>query len=175
MILPCMIVRHTDNLSKTLQSTTMSAAEGQQVAGMTVSTLQHLRSDDVFDAFWSKVCGKAKQWRVNEPELPRRRKIPKRFGGAFPDTPKSYYRQAYYEGIDLITNCIQERFTQEGYATYSPIEALLVKAYQQDFETELAAVCAFYSDDFDKSLLHVQLDMSRSLFCSNSTEQVIKR
>ena len=110
----------------------------------------------------SPLCGKAKQWRVNEPELSRRRKIPKRFddglsGGAFPDTPKSYYRQAYYEGLDLITNCIQERFTQEGYATYSSIEALLVKACcQQDFETELAAVCAFYSDDFDKSLLHVQ-------------------
>ena len=35
-----MVFLHTDNLSKTLQHTKMSAAEGQTFAGMTVSTLQ---------------------------------------------------------------------------------------------------------------------------------------
>jgi len=35
-----MILRHTDNLSKTLQSTKLSAAEGQELAKKTVTTLQ---------------------------------------------------------------------------------------------------------------------------------------
>ena len=35
-----LVFQHTDNLSKTLQHTKMSAAEGQTVAGMTVRTLQ---------------------------------------------------------------------------------------------------------------------------------------
>ena len=34
------ILRHTDNLSKTLQMTKMSAAEGQKLADMTVTALQ---------------------------------------------------------------------------------------------------------------------------------------
>lgn len=34
------ILRHTDNLSKTLQMTKMSAAEGQKLADMTVNALQ---------------------------------------------------------------------------------------------------------------------------------------
>ncbi len=34
------ILKHTDNLSKTLQKTKMSASEGQVIAKMTVSTLQ---------------------------------------------------------------------------------------------------------------------------------------
>ena len=37
-----LILRHTDNLSKALQSTSMSA-EGVRVAGMTIITLQSLR------------------------------------------------------------------------------------------------------------------------------------
>jgi len=36
----CLLFQHTDNLSKTLQHTKMSAIEGQVVAGVTVSTLQ---------------------------------------------------------------------------------------------------------------------------------------
>ena len=46
-----MILRHTDNLSKTLQSKKLSAAEGQQVANMVVRTLEALRDDASFDSF----------------------------------------------------------------------------------------------------------------------------
>ena len=37
-----LILRHTDNLSRTLQNKSMSAAEGQQVAQMTTQTFNHL-------------------------------------------------------------------------------------------------------------------------------------
>lgn len=37
-----MVLRHTDNLSRTLQDKALSAAEGQQVADMVVRTLQTL-------------------------------------------------------------------------------------------------------------------------------------
>ena len=33
----------------------MSAAEGQEVAALTVSTLQSIRSDEMFGLFWEKV------------------------------------------------------------------------------------------------------------------------
>ena len=50
-----MILWHSDNLSKTLQSNTICAAEGQNVAGMVVRTLEKLRSSEAFDLFWQKV------------------------------------------------------------------------------------------------------------------------
>ena len=47
-----LILRHSDNLSKTLQSPKLSAAEGQRIAPMTVTTLHLLRDDRHFDLFW---------------------------------------------------------------------------------------------------------------------------
>ena len=38
-----LLLQHSDNLSKTLQSPKLSASEGQRVAAMTVATLKHIR------------------------------------------------------------------------------------------------------------------------------------
>lgn len=74
-----MVLRHTDNLSKTLQDKSFSAAEGQQVANMVLLTLQALRDVDSFDLFWNKVTTSAESLEVEEPQLPRRRKLPSRY------------------------------------------------------------------------------------------------
>ncbi len=37
-----LLLRHSDNLSKTLQSSSISAAEGQKIAEMTVVTLESI-------------------------------------------------------------------------------------------------------------------------------------
>ena len=92
-----MLFRHSDNLSKTLQKKSISAAEGQQVGRMVIDTLCSLRTDDSYDLFWTKVGTVAK--------------IPRRFddglsSGDFHDTPKAYYHQLYYEAIDNIVACL---------------------------------------------------------------------
>jgi len=43
-----MILRHTDNLSKTLQHKDFSASEGQEIARLTIQTLETLRNEDSF-------------------------------------------------------------------------------------------------------------------------------
>ena len=48
-----LILRHMDNLIKTLQSTPISASKGAIAAMMTATTLQQLRSDNSFDSVWS--------------------------------------------------------------------------------------------------------------------------
>ena len=88
-----LLLQHSDNLSKTLQSSRISASEGQRVAAMTVTTLQQLRNDASFDLFWEKVELERHLLDVEEPQLPRKRKVPKRLdpGRAedeFPDSPK---------------------------------------------------------------------------------------
>ena len=45
------VLSHTDNLSKTLQHTTFSAAEGQRLVRMTTTTLQSIRSEEMFKLF----------------------------------------------------------------------------------------------------------------------------
>ncbi len=50
-----LVLRHSDNLSRTLQSPRLSAAEAQKVVKMTVKTLESLHKEDKFDLFWTKV------------------------------------------------------------------------------------------------------------------------
>ena len=158
-----LILKHTNNLSRTIQHVSQSAAEDQHVTAMTVATLNSMHSDDQFNLFWDVVVLKAEQLGVDEPQLPRRRKLPRRYddgssSGDFPSTPKAHFKPVYFEAIDLITNCIQERFDQPGYRVYRSLENLLVKASKrEEFQENLDDVCAFYDDDFDKELLRSQL------------------
>ena len=130
---------------------------------MTVATLNLMRSDDQFDLFGDMVCFKAEELSVNEPQLPRQRKLPRRYDGGsssgdFPSTPKAHFKPAYFEAIDLITNCVQEWFDQPRYWIYRSLETLLIKASkQEELQQILDAVCTFYHNDLDKELLHSQL------------------
>ena len=109
------VLSHSDNLSRTLQKGDISASEGQGVAEMTVTSLKTLRTDDNFALFWSKVTKKATQLNIDEPALPRKRKRTVRYesGNAAPEFHTSiegYYRQAYFEVLDVICSTIEDRF-----------------------------------------------------------------
>lgn len=56
-----LLLRHTDNLSKTLQHKSLSAAEGQRVAQLTLDVLQSLRNEDHFKNFYAHVLCSAKK------------------------------------------------------------------------------------------------------------------
>lgn len=49
------ILKITDNLSKTLQKNSLSAAEAQDVTKLTVTTLKKMRADEDFDLFFKLV------------------------------------------------------------------------------------------------------------------------
>ena len=115
----------------------MSAAEGQVLAKMTVETLKSIRDDKSFDLFWESTKKKAEILVVDEPRLPRQRKLPRRYNdglsdGDFHDTPASFYKQKYFEALDLMINCIEQRFDQPGYRIFQSMELLLIKACMQD-------------------------------------------
>ena len=54
------ILRHVDNLSRTLQDKKISAAEGQQIARLVISTIADLRKEKVYGLFWDK-CWKTER------------------------------------------------------------------------------------------------------------------
>ena len=74
-----LILHHTDNLSRMLQKADMSAAEGQVITAMTVSTLRSSRNDASFDLFWQKITASAENLQIDRPVLPRLKKAPRRF------------------------------------------------------------------------------------------------
>lgn len=161
LILGELLLRHTDNLSRTLQKS-CSACEGQMVADMTKKTLLGMQS---FDLFWEKVKRMAVDVDVSDPVLPRKRKAPQRFeeGSAPPEfqlSPKNMYRQVYYEALDLIVQAIGDRFNQPGYRMYCCLEALILKAVKKEtFSEELEAVLDVYSSDLNAQNLKVQLEI----------------
>ena len=157
-----MILRHSDNLSRTLQKKDLSAAEGQHVAGLVKATLQSMHSTDQFDLFWKVLTKKAAQLNIDEPVLPRKRRAARRIEigespAEFHGNVIDHYRVFYFEALDLIIQCIDDRFNQPGYRMYSALETLLVKGCQQvEHQDELNQVQKLYDKDIKYDNLEVQ-------------------
>ena len=84
----------------------------------------------------------------------------------FHSSPKSHYRQIYYEAVDLIIQSITERFNQPGYKVYLQLENLLIKAAKKDkCDDELQFLSTFYGTDINKNNLELQL----ATFAANLT------
>ena len=81
------ILKITDNLSRTLQKTSLSAADAQHIASLTVTTLHKMRTNVAFQAFFDLVELLRTSAGVEQPSLPRKRKVPRRIddgnGGAY--------------------------------------------------------------------------------------------
>ena len=162
-------LKHTDNLSKTLQSTSMSASEGAYIAAMTVKTLKLLRTDDQFTAFWDLVIKAQQEVEVCDPELPRRRKAPSRYDdgapGDFPRDCQAHYRQSYFEALDQVVNSIEDRFDQPDFHSYKQLEDLLMRTIRRESTQEcFDFVVKFYHNDFDSSQLRLHLEILQATF-----------
>ena len=96
-----MVLNMADNLSVSLQG---SANEGQNLMSMTVTTLESIRSEDSFILFWHKTEQRRQRFGVEEPNLPRQRKVPRRYevGSSIPEVQTSveeFYRRILIEYV----------------------------------------------------------------------------
>ncbi|KAL5476021.1 hypothetical protein EMCRGX_G025921 [Ephydatia muelleri] len=160
------ILKITDNLSRTLQTRSMSASEGQSVAELSVKTLQLMRNDESFDAFFRLVNCFREQTGTSSPKLPRKRKVPSRFEvgegkESYNDSNiEDHYRRLYFEVLDLAVTGISQRFNQPGYSIYKNLENLLVyAANRKPFDEQLCAVLSHYGDDLASCQLSAQLQI----------------
>ena len=115
-----LILRHSNTLSKTLQQKTLSAAEGQQIARLTVEVLQSLRDSERVSAFYSHVVQEQICFGVSDPSLPRKHRAPQCFedgssASYFHPTAEDHYRQIYFEAVDHVIQAIRNRLDQPGY------------------------------------------------------------
>ena len=68
-----LVLRHCDNLSKTIQKPTLFTGDFHSFASLSIKAMQKLRSDNSFDLFWTNVNSKADKLEKGQPELPRKR------------------------------------------------------------------------------------------------------
>ena len=75
------IFKYTDNLSHAFQGSSMSVAQGQQVAEKVCKTLSRDRSEAAFDLFWTRLLREKAKWMQSpshscqeNDELPRGKK-----------------------------------------------------------------------------------------------------
>lgn len=168
------ILKITDNLSKTLQKQSLSAAEGQSVAELIVKTLKSMRTDENFTAFFDLYNCFRERTNTNLPILQWKRKAPRPFEigtgeGSHSATFEDHYCQVYFEVLDLAIAGISNRFNQPGYIIYNSLESLLVSASNNEsFNKQLTEVVAFYEDDFDS----LQLSPQSQNLASGNTEKV---
>ena len=155
------IMKQVDNLSKILQSSTISAAEGQRIAGLTIVALEMINNEENFDLFWKLVQKQASltDRYVEESALPRRKRVQLCFDTGsgesnFVLTTKEYYRQYYYEVLNLAVNSIRSRFEQSRFKRCKILQNLLLSAVNgKSFEDDFEEVTSFYDTDIDSSAL----------------------
>ena len=118
------------------------------------------RSTERFKIFWEAAVESAKAMDLEEPELPRQRRVPARrnTGSApqhFPATPEDKYRQLYFDIYDGVMMGLTVRF--------EPSETTKHLRKVEDFTTgrdSIDYVKNFYKDDFeDYRRLQLQRDM----------------
>lgn len=165
-----LILRHSDNLNRTLQHRNLSAAEGQNVAAMAVTTLESLRTEDNFKLFFDRVTSSAAELDIDEPCLPRQRKTPRRLNpgtgpAEFPRSVEDSYRPIYFEVLDFITTCVKDRFNQPGYKVNQKLEVVLLHAESgKPYESKMKFLLDFYGSDLDAMLLPTHLEIYHNNF-----------
>ena len=64
------LLKHCNNLSKTIQATSMPAVEARRLSELCIEVFQRMRNDSDFDLFWQLALQTREQLHINEPVLP---------------------------------------------------------------------------------------------------------
>lgn len=173
-----LILKHTDSLSQTLQFPKLFASEGQRIASMTVTTMETLRNETNFKLFWQKINHLQASFDIEETKLPRKRRVPTRFEegtaeGTFFDECESYFCSIYYEALDLIINCIKERFDQPGFGIYKNLQGILIKSVRKEsYDDSFNVVTLLYQSDINPDQLRVHLETLSANFPPENRDSI---
>lgn len=152
----------SEQLSITLQGKDTTIQEAKGAAQLTMAFLERQRTESAYDAFYDRVVEQCHDL-TDEPVLPRRRNPPRRTANEAecyqPETPKDYYRQKYFEVLDVVSNEISRRFNQSDLTTVADIEKMLLAAANGQEFTIPESVRTMYKEDLQMIRLPIHLQM----------------
>ena len=141
-----------------LQRPTLNFSDADRIIA-TLKELYAYRRRAGFDDVWRETCTEASALDLQEPALPRQRKIPKRLDGGSQQhqygSPEEQYRQLYYEMIDGVIMTLNERFEVDTLNRLKQIEKFVLGCP----DVPVQVITDFYCDDFDGPRLLLHRDM----------------
>ena len=145
----------TEQLATTLQGKTITAEVATQARDAAMAYLERQRCEEAFDCFYKSVVQEASD-KTDEPKLPRPKRIPRRIDDGVDNyqhiTPRDYYKQQYFEVLDILLSEIQQRLNQTSLNILSEIEDILISACNGTLKQASEKIVEIYSSviDFDK-------------------------
>lgn len=134
-------------LNTNIQKVNINIADAMKKINCLIETLQTQRNN--FENLWEQIDTEKNNFNIEEPVLPRKRKLPLKLGGSknqhYSNSPEDLYRCLYYEIIDTCIQSINNRFNSNGIKRAKDIEAFLLQNnntevfqenYNRDFDTE---------------------------------------
>ena len=151
----------TETLSVTLQAKDTTCHDASQSVDLTVRSLTRMRSDECFDGFFKGVCTEAQDI-CDPPTLPRKRRPPARLDdGSQPQVftdVQEFYRQQFFEGIDIIVADLKRRFHQKIFCAARSVEQRMVSSMSKEQQVDIPDdIAETYAGDVDMSKLKTQL------------------
>ncbi|XP_071522625.1 LOW QUALITY PROTEIN: uncharacterized protein Atac2 [Panulirus ornatus] len=169
------LLQHVNSLCATLKNKNLSAAEGQSVAAVTVTTLSSLQTAQAFEHFWATVIKKAEENEIDSLKILSLRRATSQFEDGqgtskYQEMTKDMYKNIYHETLNLIISCIKDQFDQQDYKMYVNCEQLLLKAAcGRDFTDEFHSVTNFFGSDFIPQELQTHLNtLTQTMSCEGS-------
>ena len=170
-----------EQLATALQSKSMTLSGARESVSRVAATLTSLRCESEFMALWKDVSQIAEKRNLPQPEMPRRRQIPKRFDGGGPAQQYtdviSYHRaETWYAFLDTVSGQLEDRFSTDSFRQICNAEDLLIRAaIGKPHTNELQQFINFY-DDFDESTLAAQLTILHAAVANRlQTQSAVER
>uniref|UniRef100_A0A1X7UNH8 HAT C-terminal dimerisation domain-containing protein n=1 Tax=Amphimedon queenslandica TaxID=400682 RepID=A0A1X7UNH8_AMPQE len=168
----------TEQLSTTLQLKAITAEVSIQARDATMAYLQRQRCEDAFNIFYDFLFEEARD-KTEEPKLPRHRRIPRRIDDGVSNyrhgTVKDYYRQQYFEVLDIIIREIEKQLNQTSLGILNDIEGVLLSASNGILKQVPKRIKELYSSIINFDKLVRQLSMFQDFIkASKATTQGIK-
>lgn len=134
------------------------------------------RSKCIFEIF--EEVQKAGEKFVDEPDLPRRNRVPRRFdsGSAAHQwkTPEEYFHSQFFCTVDLLVAEIDRRFDQYTLRILTSIEKLLLQSFVADTEVDIPEeIAELYRKDRSVKRLAAQLCMFPDLLQAYNKKQSV--
>ena len=81
--------------------------------------------------------------------------------------------KTYFEAIDTLTACLQDKFDQNDFNMYAKLEQVLLKSAKSEcFEEEIEECCRFYGSELDENTLKTQLQFFSGICKTNQLDTV---
>ena len=143
-------------ISQTIQSSQLHLQRAQLMITDLLTVLKSYRED--FNSFWEATVTRSKYFDIDDPQLPRVRRMPRRLddGAAAHEfqTAEDYYRSQFYSVLDTAVAAIEQRFKAESLKFLESFESVLLKT-----GSSCAVLKDFYQDDFHDERLLLHIDM----------------